>query len=167
MDFEDTGELRELQDADENEKIAVLKTFYKIWGVSAHTANEFYEKGWRDLDDVVHHGWDSLLRSQQIGVKFYDEFLEKITRTEVESIATTVLKHANKIHGGFQLTIVGGYRRGKMMSGDVDLMLSHVDEEVTCNLIGKLVWSLEGTKHISTPLRVCKKHGQRLVDTIV
>lgn len=163
MDFEDTGQLRELQYADANEKISVMKTFYKIWGVSAHTAEEFYEKGWRDIDDIVHYGWDSLPRSQQIGVKFYHEFLEKINRTEVESIANTVLEHANRIHGGFQLTIVGGYRRGKMMSGDVDLMLSHVDEEATRNLIRKLVMSLEDTKHISTSPRVRTKMRKGLL----
>lgn len=104
---------------------------------------------------MIERGWDSLQRSQQIGVKYYDEFLEKIPRTEIESIADTVLEHANRIRDGFQLTIVGGYRRGKTMSGDVDLLLSHVDEEATRDLIMKLVVSLEKTKHIGTLLHVC------------
>lgn len=156
-DFEETGQLRELQEADSNGMIPVIKTFYNIWGVSAHTAKEFYEKGWRDLDDVIDQGWTSLTRSQQIGVKYYDEFLEKISRTEIDSIANTVLEHASKIRDGFQLTVVGGYRRGKTMSGDVDLMLSHVDEEATRNLIAKLVASLEHAKYISMFPRICSR----------
>lgn len=135
--------------------MAAIKTFFKIWGVSAHTAKEFYDKGWRELDDVVIHGWESLPRSQQIGVKFYEQFLEKIPRTEIESIANTVLEHANKIRKGFQLTIVGGYRRGKTMSGDVDLMLSHEDEKATRHLIVRLVKSLENEKYISASIGVC------------
>lgn len=152
-EFEDTGQLREIQDADTNEKISAIKTFYNIWGVSANTANEFYKKGWRDLYDVIEHGWGSLTRSQQIGVKYYNEFLEKIPRPEIDFIANAVLDHANKICQGFQLTIVGGYRRGKMMSGDVDLMLSHPDEQATGNLIVKLVTSLEDAKYISMSSR--------------
>lgn len=126
--------------------MSAIKIFYQIWGVSAQTALDFYNKGWRDIDDLVDN-WSLLQKSQQIGVKYYGEFLDKISRTEVESIADTVLEHANRIHYGFQLTIVGGYRRGKSMSGDVDLMLSHTDEEATRDLIGKLVESLEGDEH--------------------
>jgi DNA polymerase IV len=47
------------------------------------------------------------------------------------------------------MTIVGGYRRGKIMSGDVDLMLSHYDEEATHAFVDKLVVSLEEDKYIS------------------
>lgn len=73
----------------------------------------------------------------------------KIPREETEFIAETVLQHANRIHEGFQMTIVGGYRRGKSMGGDVDVMLSHRNEDVTQSFIDKLVVSLENDKFIS------------------
>lgn len=132
-----------------------IKVFYNIWGVSSVTAEEFWRKGWRDLDDVIEYGWKSISRVQQIGVKYYDEFLEKIPRPESELVAKTVLKYANKLQPGFQITIVGGYRRGKKMSGDVDLMLSHADEGATRHVIRKLVTSLEEAKFISTFGRDC------------
>lgn len=133
----------------------VIRTFYNIWGVSAVTAEAFYNKGWRDLDDVVEFGWNrtdqhpGLSRSQQIGVKYYEEFLQKIPRAEVKSIGDTVLEHANRLIKGFQMTIVGGYRRGKALSGDVDLVLSHPDLQATHMFVRKLVTSLEDAKYIS------------------
>lgn len=129
--------------------MTAIRTFTNIFGVSAVTAESFYRRGWRDLDDIVDYGWRTITRSQQIGVKYYEEFLMKIPREETESIAETVLQHANSIHEGFQMTIVGGYRRGKLMGGDVDIMLSHRDEEVTQSFIDKLVVSLENDKYIS------------------
>lgn len=148
-EFENSGELSELQSAAADPKMSVIRTFYNIWGVSSVTAEEFYRKGWRDLDDVVEFGWASLSRSQQIGVKYYEEFLQKISRAEVKSIGDTVLEHANKLIEGFQMTIVGGYRRGKAMSGDVDLVLSHPDLQATHNFIRKVVTSLEDSNFIS------------------
>lgn len=85
-------------------------------------------------------------------MKYYDEFLQKISRDEVESIAETVLQHAKKIQEFFQMVVVGGYRRGKTMSGDVDLVLSHADESATAGFIEKIVSSLENDKFITHTL---------------
>ncbi|PYI36992.1 hypothetical protein BP00DRAFT_432059 [Aspergillus indologenus CBS 114.80] len=78
--------------------LRTLHTFYNIWGVGAKTAREFYfARGWRSLDDLVEFGWDGLSRVQQIGVKFYEEFLEGIPRAEVEGIAGVVRRHADAV----------------------------------------------------------------------
>ncbi|GKT95104.1 DNA polymerase beta [Colletotrichum tofieldiae] len=116
---------------------------------------------WRDLDDVVEYGWDSLSRVQQIGVKYYSEFKLKIPRTEVESIAHTILAHARNINSGFQLVIVGGYRRGKQGSGDVDVVISHPDESATMHFVEKLVVSLEKSRHITHTLTLSNHNSER------
>ncbi|XP_044721935.1 DNA polymerase beta thumb domain-containing protein [Hirsutella rhossiliensis] len=118
------GQTKEAADAMSDPKLAVLKLFYGIWGVGDSVAREFYAKGWRNLDDVVEHGWASLSRAQQIGVKFYDELKLKIPRREVEAIAQIILSNARGIDAGFEMTIAGGHRRGKGESGDVDVVLS-------------------------------------------
>ena len=138
--------------------LRVLRTFNQIWGVGPKTARDFYYKrGWRDLDDIVEHGWDSLSRVQQIGVKFFDELLSGIPRAESEEIAHTVRQHANRVRpsaegspgnnhnarGGVECIVVGGYRRGKESSGDVDIILSHPDESATRDLVVDVVASLE------------------------
>ena len=109
------GRIQEVAELEADPILRVLREFYEIWGVGAKTAREFYfDKGWRDLDDIIEHGWNSLSRVQQIGLKYYDEFMLKIPRAEVESIAAIITKHACLVTDeGTESIIVGGYRRGK------------------------------------------------------
>lgn len=141
--------------------MSVLKLFYEIWGVGETTAREFYNKGWRDIDDIIEFGWDNISRVQQIGVKFYDEFLNRIPRDEVEYIGEVILEHANKIHDGFQMVIAGSYRRGRKDSGDVDVILSNPDPTVTDHFIEKIVINLENAKFITHTLTLSTRNSER------
>lgn len=146
-----SGILQAAEVLEKDPVIRIIHQFYKIWGVGPKTAREFYYKRqWRDLDDVIEHGWNSLSRVQQIGLKFYDEFAAGIPRSEVADIAKTIRRHAHHIRPGcdydgqgIECIVVGGYRRGKEISGDIDLVLSHRDDRVTKNLVLDIVGSLE------------------------
>ena len=159
--WDETGQLREVAEAARDPKMAVLQTFYNVWGVGDTTAREFYKRGWRDLDDVVEHGWSSLSRVQQIGVKYYDELLRKIPRGEVEAIADRILSHARRVDVGFQMVIVGGHRRGQRESGDVDVVLSHPDEDKTLFAVGRLVMSLEKEGYVTHTLSLSNRNSER------
>lgn len=152
---DDDGNIAAADALDTDPVLRVLNTFNKIWGVGAKTAGEFYHKGWRDLDDVVEYGWDSLSRVQQIGVKFFDEFEAGVSRRESEAIADIVRRHAQRVRpdaGHIDCIIVGGYRRGKEICGDVDIILTHRDDSVTRNLIVDVVASLEKEAYITHTL---------------
>ena len=140
-----TGTIKAVAEIEANEELQILRLFYNIWGVGARTAREYYyDRGWRELDDIVEFGWSTLTRVQQIGVKFYDEFLDLIPRAEVEEIGQIVHRHAVHVRDGHvQSMIVGGYRRGKEASGDVDIIVSHPDENQTLNIVNDVVASLE------------------------
>ncbi|CAK7197696.1 hypothetical protein SEUCBS139899_000344 [Sporothrix eucalyptigena] len=155
------GHVREADDDEADAKLSVLRLFYNIWGVAETTARSFYNRGWRDLDDVIDYGWKELTRVQQIGVKYYDELQELLTRAQVEAIADRVLEHANSIHDGFQMVIAGGYRRGKALSGDVDIIISHSDESVTHLLIRRLVLSLEKAGLVTHTLTLSTANSER------
>ncbi|KAI2602432.1 Nucleotidyltransferase [Hypoxylon sp. NC1633] len=155
------GYLDEVKDAETDPKMSVLQLFYNIWGVAATTAQDYYNKGWRDLDDIIEYGWDDLNRVQQIGLKYYDELQEKIPRHEVGEVGQVILKHANKIRQGFQMVIVGGYRRGKTESGDVDVILSHPDTTLTSNFVAEIVSGLESEKYITHTLIMSTKNSER------
>jgi DNA polymerase/3'-5' exonuclease PolX len=161
QEFKDTGQIQEAREDESDPKLAVLRLFYDIWGVAETTARDFYNRGWRDLDDVVEYGWATLTRVQQIGVKFYDEFQLKIPRAEVEAIAATILAHANTIRPGFEMVIAGGYRRGKPASGDVDVVLSHADERATQDFVGRLVVGLERGRFITHTLSLSTANSER------
>ncbi|KAH7253989.1 uncharacterized protein BKA55DRAFT_349851 [Fusarium redolens] len=159
--WKETGESVEVREANADPKITVLKLFYNIWGVGAVTARDFYQKGWRDLDDLVEFGWNTLSRSQQLGVKYYNEFLLGIPRDEVTSIAAAILEHARLIDPGFEMVIVGGYRRGKQQSGDVDVVLSHRNENKTLNVIAQIVVALEKAQLITHTLTLSTHNSDR------
>ncbi|KAJ5736410.1 uncharacterized protein N7483_001535 [Penicillium malachiteum] len=148
--------------------LRILTIFNDIWGVGPKTARDFYySRGWRDLDDIVEFGWNSLSRVQQIGVKFYDELQQGVSRMESESIAGIVRQHANAVRPDADQPIgailVGGYRRGKESSGDVDLILTHRDESVTRNLVVDIVASLEKAHYIThtLSLHVASTHREQ------
>jgi DNA polymerase IV len=161
QEWSQTGQIEENERATKDPQLIVLRLFYEIWGVGETTAREFYNKGWRDLDDIVEFGWNSLSRVQQIGVKYYDEFNSKIPRAEVERIGNTILLQANKMHKGYQMVIVGGYRRGKQESGDVDVILSHPNLNATYQFIEKLIMSLEQDKFVTHTLTLSTKNSER------
>ena len=145
IEWKNTGHIAAAEEAQNDPALAILRDFYNIWGVGAHTAREFYyDRGWTDRDDVVEYGWQTLSRVQQIGVKYYDEFAEGIPRAEVEAIAATVREHAVRVRDeGIELLVVGGHRRGKEFSGDVDMIVSHRRLDATANLVTDIVRSLE------------------------
>ncbi|KAF5670189.1 DNA polymerase IV [Fusarium denticulatum] len=159
--WKETGESVEVREANADPKITVLQLFYNIWGVGAVTAREFYQEGWRDLDDLVEFGWNTLSRSQQLGVKFYNEFSQGIPRDEVATIAAAILEHARLIDPGFEMVIVGGYRRGKQLSGDADVVLSHRNENKTLNVITKIVVALEKAQLITHTLTLSTHNSDR------
>jgi DNA polymerase IV len=168
VEWANTGQIRAVEDLEKDPDLKILKMFYKIWGVGSLTAREiYYDKGWRDLDDIVEFGWSSLTRVQQIGVKFYDEFLDLIPRIEVERIAATIHQHAVKVrNSGIQSMIVGGYRRGKEACGDVDVLISHPDETQTLNLINDIVLSLEEEEWITHTLLLSLINSKREQQTL-
>ncbi|EPS29423.1 hypothetical protein PDE_04372 [Penicillium oxalicum 114-2] len=151
--------------------LRVLNQFNLIWGVGVKTARDFYyHRGWRDLDDIVENGWNSLTRAQQIGVKFFDEFLQGVSRLESESIAETICRHANRIRpeaeGKVECIIVGGYRRGKESSGDVDVIVTHRDENITDSLIVDIVTSLEAEQYVTHTLSLHLTSSHREQQTL-
>lgn len=144
-EWKSRGFIQQVKEIEEDEYLKIVGIFYEIWSVGAATARDFYlKKGWRDLDDIVEFGWDSLTFTQKVGVKYYEEFRQRIPRAEVEDIAKTVTEHARRVrHQEIECCIVGGYRRGKPESGDVDVILSHRQPEMTLNLIQEVIKSLE------------------------
>lgn len=158
-----SGQIQAVADIDADPALQVLRLFYEIWGVGASTAREFYyDRKWRDLDEIVEQGWQSLTRVQQIGVKYYDEFQLKIPRAEVEFIAATIAAHARHLTDStLEAIIVGGHRRGKAESGDVDVILTHRTESVTLNLVEDVVESLESSGYITHVLTMALTNSHR------
>ncbi|GAM86305.1 hypothetical protein ANO11243_043170 [Dothideomycetidae sp. 11243] len=168
VEYTDTGKVHAADAARDDAQLQVLELFYNIWGVGATTARDFYfSRGWRDLDDVVEFGWSGLSRVQQIGVKYYEEFQRGIPRAEVEGIAKVIHAHAAKVRDArVQSIVVGGYRRGKEICGDVDIVVSHPDLRATKGLVTDIVASLEDEGCITHTLLLALTSTHRDQETL-
>ena len=58
--------MRELNDKEE-----IVSIFYGIYGVGFNIAQEWYDKGYRNLDDIRKNS-DILTEDQKIGLLYYD-----------------------------------------------------------------------------------------------
>lgn len=163
VEWKNTGKIQAVEDYENDEAMKVLRSFYDIWGVGAKTARNFYYRNqWTELDDIVEYGWNDLDRVQQIGLKYYEEFLVPIPRAEVEQIASVVRECAVRLRDErVTVTIVGGYRRGKAASGDVDMIVSHPDLESTAGLVREIVESLEESEWITHTLTLSLTNTHR------
>ncbi|POY75321.1 hypothetical protein BMF94_1692, partial [Rhodotorula taiwanensis] len=117
-EFLDTGRIREADDLDHNERYQSLKSLMTVHGIGQHTAKELYSQGYRSAEDMRKSGhWQKEFR-------YHDDIQLPIPRTDVESIAQFVQLQVDRIERGSHMVITGGYRRGKLQSNDVDLLIT-------------------------------------------
>lgn len=89
--------------------------------------------------------------NQKIGVKYYEDFLEKMERSEVEQIAGIVKKAVQERYPEADVITMGSYRRGKPTCGDIDLLIISPRYVKTTprGALGELVSRLKGRGHIA------------------
>ncbi|EPQ55117.1 Nucleotidyltransferase [Gloeophyllum trabeum ATCC 11539] len=75
----------------------------------------------------------------KIALGLREELDIKIPRDEVEEIGRVVGRELEQVQPGCVFTIVGGYRRGKPMSNDVDIVFTHPEVEKVKGLCGRFV----------------------------
>lgn len=174
-----TGHLRRLDHVDPKQE--ALNLFVGVWGAGPTTAEAWVSQGLKTLEDLKNHG--KLTRQQEIGLKYYDEFLERMPREEAGMIEDVVKKAALNINPGLQAFACGSYRRGKPTCGDVDVIVSHPDGKSHEGVMAKLLESLKSTGFLTDDLTlgdngqhrkylgVCKLPGEntkhRRLDIIV
>ena len=65
-----------------------MALFAGVWGAGAETSKQWFAQGFRTLDDLRTRA--RLTRTQQIGLKYYQDFNTRIPREEVTRIETIV-----------------------------------------------------------------------------
>ncbi|CAF5053323.1 unnamed protein product, partial [Rotaria socialis] len=58
--------------------MTAINLFGNIWGCGPNIAKHWYDQGFRTLNDVRTKA--KLSQNQTVGLKYYDEFLERIPR---------------------------------------------------------------------------------------
>jgi len=154
----DTGSLEKLEDFQSSDYIRTIQLFGNVWGCGPHIAKQWYDQGFRSLDDVRTKA--KLSQNQQVGLKYYDEFLERIPRDEVTEIEAVVKEHAWRLVPGLSIETCGSYRRGKVTCGDVDILLTHKDGVSHEGLLIPLIDSLKNEGFLTDDLVISDKYDE-------
>lgn len=139
-------------DAYLQQDLSTIIEFKQIFGVGTVTAWQWYDFGYRSLDQVRQAVLDGrLAANSQItaSLRYWDEVKQGVTPAETETLCVAVLNSARRavaekfgpeVAAGLYLQAVGGYRRGKPHTKDVDIILWHPTvPEVAPNLLDILV----------------------------
>ncbi|XP_012517200.1 PREDICTED: DNA polymerase lambda isoform X2 [Propithecus coquereli] len=117
------------------------------------------ESGFRSLEDIRNQA--SLTTQQAIGLKHYDDFLERMPREEAAEIEQTVREAARAFNPGLLCVACGSYRRGKMTCGDVDVLITHPDGRSHQGIFSRLLDSLRQQGFLTDDLVSHEENGQQ------
>ena len=125
QEFKETGTLQTL----EKEKQNPMFIFTNVYGIGPKKAKELVKKHNVSTIAELRERQDELLNDvQKKGLKYYEDILERIPRTEIVEYEKKLKKYINKIKGpNSQFEIVGSYRRGNKDSGDIDIIITDKD----------------------------------------
>ncbi|XP_076831516.1 DNA nucleotidylexotransferase [Brachyhypopomus gauderio] len=107
-----------------DEKYQTLKLFTSVFGVGPKTAEKWYRRGLRSLEQVLSEPWVQLNRMQAAGFLYYEDISKPVSRAEAKAVGCIIEDVASCFGSGVTITLTGGFRRGKEFGHDVDFILS-------------------------------------------
>uniref|UniRef100_UPI003AAD08A7 DNA polymerase lambda isoform X2 n=1 Tax=Centroberyx gerrardi TaxID=166262 RepID=UPI003AAD08A7 len=152
----ESGHLRKLDHI--GEAVPVLELFTNIWGAGAKTAQLWYQQGFRTLEDIRTKA--NLSNTQKIGLKHYDDLLDRMPREEAAAIEK-VREATQSVDPGLLAMACGSYRRGKATCGDVDVLISHPDGKSHKGVFSKMLQTLHQTGFLTDDLVSHEDNGEQ------
>lgn len=133
----DTGTLKELnQDTlDKKNNLDKITKLESITGIGPSKARDLIKKDitlellLSEVDLIYQNKIENskylkeLTHHQILGVKYYEDLKEKIPRNEIQKIEKKLIKNIQDINPKLEVIICGSYRRGKLSSGDIDMLV--------------------------------------------
>ncbi|CAG03351.1 unnamed protein product, partial [Tetraodon nigroviridis] len=153
----ESGHLRKLDHI--GEAVPVLELFSNIWGAGAKTAQLWYQQGFRTLEDIRTKA--HLSSTQKIGLKHYEDFLDRMPRGEAAAIEKVVKDAALAVDPHLVAMACGSYRRGKATCGDVDVLISHPDGKSHRGVFTKVLQSLHDSGFLTDDLVSHEENGEQ------
>lgn len=120
-----TGALRAADRMRETTNVGALEMLLNIHGIGPVKAKDLIAKGIRSIADLraAFASDPTLLNdTQQIGLRYYEDGIQRIPRAEMIVLEEVLLTFLGKDLDG---TIVGSYRRGAKDSGDIDMLITY------------------------------------------
>lgn len=118
-----TGQLVAAEKAKQRTDIDAVKELLQIHGIGPVKARELISLGYSSVADLRNSESSKILnKTQLLGLKYYEDSLERIPRDEMIQHEHTLL---SLLPTNLIGTIVGSYRRGASTSGDIDILITY------------------------------------------
>ena len=131
LDSDNLPELKNKYDKSKQNIIDSIQELEGIIGVGDKLAKKFVTeykiRSIKELKSAIKKGNIEVNDKIKLGLKYYGVVDNVIPRKEIEITEKYLNKVANKIDEKLELTICGSYRRGKKVSGDIDVLIVHPD----------------------------------------
>ncbi|BES87960.1 DNA polymerase [Nesidiocoris tenuis] len=154
-EFLQTGKLRKLDNIRKDDTSQAINEMTRVSGIGPAKAQDLVRSGIKTIEDLEKNK-DKLTHHQRIGLKYVHDFEQKIPRAEIEKIEGVVRDELGKLDSEYLITICGSYRRGKLESGDIDVLVTHPsftsetkDKHLAASLLKKVVSCLEAKQLIT------------------
>ncbi|GCC22307.1 hypothetical protein chiPu_0000694, partial [Chiloscyllium punctatum] len=135
------GVSSKVEDLQCDEKYKARKLFTSVFGVGLKTADKWYMQGFRTLEEVKASKDLKFTKMQKAGFLYYEDINNAVTRSEAEAVAQIIETTIHAYRPDVNVTLTGGFRRGKEIGHDVDFLIScpeNLNENFLCKIINKL-----------------------------
>jgi len=112
----------------EDPETVAIKELCSVTGVGPRHAKDFFKQGISTVEQLrkaYQDGQVKLTHHMEVGLKWYDDLLERMPRCEVEALEEVLQKEIKKMNPNLTLVICGSYARGLQTCGDVDVLITN------------------------------------------
>jgi DNA polymerase beta len=120
----ETGALPQATKARQEMQLDAMDALQGVHGIGAVKAKALIAAGIKSIADLraAFAADSSILNdTQQMGLRYYDDAVQRIPRAEMEAHEAKICSGLNP---AFRAMVVGSYRRGATDSGDIDVLLT-------------------------------------------
>ena len=141
-EYVSTGTLRLFEREKDNPEYILSE----VYGIGPKKAHELVaEKGVRSIVDLRARQDELLNETQKMGLHYYEDILEKVPRSEIDVYNTqfgkafdkSLASHPTQTSSNYE--IVGSYRRGATVSGDIDVIVTSNVPAVFVSFVDALI----------------------------
>ena len=140
QEFVETGTLRLL----EREKTNPLNVLTDVYGIGPKKAKDLIASGITSIAELREKQTEVLNDIQKVGVKYYEDILERIPRSEIDEFQSIFQRVFQEVVKGKPdseknaFEIVGSYRRGALQSGDIDVIITGKTGDIFKQFVDRL-----------------------------
>ena len=123
-----TGKITEVENILQDGKYILKNKLMNIYGVGPAKVAELIKKIDKFEDLYLPDNYNLLNDKQHIGLKYYDQLLERIPYKEASEHNKYFKKQLKKIHKDIEYVMVGSFRRKNKSVGDIDILIKQNDK---------------------------------------